>query len=167
MATNKNRFSSTPSTSLVPWLGIAVIVILLDQISKITVAKTFAYGQAKAITGFFNLTLVYNKGAAFSFLAAESGWQRYLFTGLGLVAALVILFLLKRHAGQRLFCWALALILGGAIGNVIDRMLYGHVIDFLDFYAGGWHFPAFNIADSDICVGAALFILDELRRVNR
>ncbi len=167
MATNKNRFSSTPSTSLVPWLGIAVIVILLDQISKITVAKTFAYGQAKAITGFFNLTLVYNKGAAFSFLAAESGWQRYLFTGLGLVAALVILFLLKRHAGQRLFCWALALILGGAIGNVIDRMLYGHVIDFLDFYAGGWHFPAFNIADSAICVGAALFILDELRRVNR
>ena len=167
MAANKNRFSSTPSTSLVPWLGIATIVILFDQITKITIAKTFAYGQVKAITGFFNLTLVYNKGAAFSFLAAESGWQRYLFTGLGLVAALVILFLLKRHAGQRLFCWALALILGGAIGNVIDRLLYGHVIDFLDFYAGGWHFPAFNIADSAICVGAALFILDELRRVNR
>ena len=167
MAANKNRFSSTPSTSLVPWLGIATIIILFDQITKITIAKTFAYAQVKAITSFFNLTLVYNKGAAFSFLAAESGWQRYLFTALGIGAALVIVFLLKRHAGQRLFCWALALILGGAIGNVIDRMLYGHVIDFLDFHTTGWHFPAFNVADSAICIGAALFILDELRRVNR
>lgn len=164
---SKNRLITAPRTSLVPWLGIAAIIILFDQITKITIAKTFAYGQAKAITSFFNLTLVYNKGAAFSFLASESGWQRYLFTGLGLVAALVIVFLLKRHAGQRLFCWALALILGGAIGNVIDRMLYGHVIDFLDFYVGSWHFPAFNVADSTICVGAVLFVLDELRRVNR
>lgn len=167
MASNKKRFSSTPSSSLAPWLGIALIVILLDQITKVTIAKTFAYAQSKAITSFFNLTLVYNKGAAFSFLAAESGWQRYLFTGLGIIAALVILFLLKRHAGQQLFCWALALILGGAIGNVIDRLLYGHVIDFLDFYVPGWHFPAFNVADSAICVGATLFIIDELRRVNR
>ena len=167
MASSKNRFSSRPSTSLLPWIGIATIVILFDQITKITVAKTFVYGQVKAITSFFNLTLVYNKGAAFSFLATESGWQRYFFTGLGLIAAIVIVFLLKRHAGQRLFCWALALILGGAIGNVIDRVLYGHVIDFLDFYIPSWHFPAFNVADSAICVGAALFILDELRRVNR
>ena len=90
-----------------------------------------------------------------------------MFTGLGLAAAVAIIVLLKRHAGQRLFCWALALILGGAIGNVIDRMLYGHVIDFLDFYIGSWHFPAFNVADSTICVGAFLFVLDELRRVNR
>jgi signal peptidase II len=167
MASNKNRFSSSSSTSLTPWLGIAIIVILADQISKITIAKTFVYGQVRAVTSFFNLTLVYNKGAAFSFLASESGWQRYLFTGLGVVAALVIVYMLKRHAGQRLFCWALALVLGGAIGNVIDRVLYGHVIDFLDFYVGGWHFPAFNVADSAICVGAGLFILDELRRVNR
>lgn len=168
MASNKNRFSSTAKSSMVPWLGIAVIVILLDQISKITIAKTFAYGQSKAITSFFNLTLVYNKGAAFSFLAAESGWQRYLFTGLGIIAALVIVFLLKKHAGQRLFCWALALIMGGAIGNVIDRLLYGHVIDFLDFHLDAFgHFPAFNIADSAITVGAILFIYDELRRVNK
>ncbi|GAC1433063.1 MAG: signal peptidase II [Burkholderiaceae bacterium] len=142
-------------------------MILLDQISKITIAKTFVYNQARAVTSFFNLTLVYNKGAAFSFLATESGWQRYLFTLLGIIAALVIVFLLKRHAGQRLFCWALALILGGAVGNVIDRLLYGHVIDFLDFYVSGWHFPALNIADSAICVGALLFVLDELRRVNK
>ena len=164
---SKNRLITAPKTSLMPWLGIAVIIILLDQITKITIAKTFVYAQAKAITSFFNLTLVYNKGAAFSFLASESGWQRYLFTGLGLAAAVAIIVLLKRHAGQRLFCWALALILGGAIGNVIDRMLYGHVIDFLDFYIGSWHFPAFNVADSTICVGAFLFVLDELRRVNR
>ena len=166
MASSKNRVSSS-SSSLVPWLGIAVIVILIDQISKITITKAFVYGQVRALTSFFNLTLVYNKGAAFSFLASESGWQRYLFTGLGIAAALVIIMLLKRHAGQRLFCWALALVMGGAIGNVIDRMLYGHVIDFLDFYIGNWHFPAFNVADSAICIGAGLFILDELRRVNR
>lgn len=142
-------------------------MILLDQISKITMAKTFAYNQARAVTSFFNLVLVHNKGAAFSFLAAESGWQRYLFTGLGIAAAFVIVYLLKRHAGQRLFCWALALILGGAVGNVIDRLVYGHVIDFLDFHLSSWHFPAFNFADSAICVGAILFVLDELRRVNR
>jgi signal peptidase II len=110
---------------------------------------------------------VYNKGAAFSFLAAESGWQRWFFTALGIGAALFIVHLLKRHAGQRMFCWALALILGGAIGNVIDRIAYGHVIDFLDFYIGNWHWPAFNVADSAICIGAVLFVLDELRRVRK
>lgn len=164
---SKIRLHTVRTTSLLPWLGIAVIIILFDQATKIAVSRMLAYGQAQMVTSFFNLTLVYNKGAAFSFLATESGWQRYLFTGLGLAAALMIVYLLKRHAGQRLFCWALALILGGAIGNVIDRMMYGHVIDFLDFHLAGWHFPAFNVADSAICIGAALFIVDELRRVNR
>lgn len=167
MASSKKRFSSAPDNSLLPWLGIAIIVILIDQVTKITIARLLSHGASHMLTSFFNLTLVYNTGAAFSFLAAESGWQRYLFTGLGLLAALVIVYLLKRHAGQRLFCWALALIMGGAIGNVIDRVLYGHVIDFLDFHLTNWHFPAFNVADSAICVGAALFVLDELRRVNR
>jgi signal peptidase II len=111
--------------------------------------------------------LVYNKGAAFSFLAAESGWQRHLFTAIGIAAAIYIIYLLRKHAGQRMFCWALALILGGAVGNVIDRILYGHVIDFLDVFIGNWHWPAFNIADSAICVGAVLFVLDELRRVGK
>ncbi|MGV7208990.1 signal peptidase II [Oxalobacteraceae bacterium A2-2] len=167
MAT-KNRFTTKSSSSLTPWLGIAVIVILLDQLSKITIAKLFRLGEELVVTSFFNLVLAYNRGAAFSFLSNESGWQRYFFTGIGLAAAAFIIYLLKKHAGQRLFCWALALILGGAIGNVIDRLLYGHVIDFLDFHWAGWgHFPAFNIADSAICLGAALFILDELRRVNR
>lgn len=164
MAT-KNRFSS--NASLTPWLGIATIVLLLDQLTKITITKVFTFGQSHPVTSFFNLVLAYNKGAAFSFLANEGGWQRYFFTAIGIAAAVFIVYLLKRHAGQRLFCWALALILGGAIGNVIDRILYGHVIDFLDFYVGNWHWPAFNVADSAICVGAVLFVIDELRRVNK
>ena len=166
MAT-KNRYSSKTQASLTPWLGIATIVILLDQLSKITMTKLFTYGESMPVTGFFNLVLAYNKGAAFSFLAAEGGWQRYFFTAIGVVAAIAITVMLKRHAGQRMFCWALALILGGAIGNVIDRIMYGHVIDFLDVYLKDWHWPAFNIADSAICIGAVLFVLDELRRVNK
>ena len=166
MATKKT-FSSNPA-SLTPWLGIAAVVILFDQLSKITISKLFVYGEEKVITSFFNLVLAYNRGAAFSFLSNESGWQRYFFTAIGIGAALYIVYLLRKHSGQRLFCWALALILGGAIGNVIDRIAYGHVIDFLDFHWQGLgHFPAFNIADSAICIGAALFVLDELRRVNK
>ncbi|HEY8101712.1 MAG TPA: signal peptidase II [Burkholderiaceae bacterium] len=163
-------FSSSPSTSLTPWLGIAILVILFDQLTKIAIAKLFHYGESHPVTSFFNLVLAYNPGAAFNFLADASGWQRYLFTGLGIAAALFIVYLLKRHAGQRLFCWALSLVLGGAVGNVIDRIRLGHVIDFLDFYIPNsqWpHFPAFNVADSAICVGAVLFVLDELRRVNK
>ena len=151
---------------MAPWLGIAVVVILLDQVSKIAVSKVLAYGQSIRVTSFFNLVMAYNKGAAFSFLASEAGWQRYFFTAISIAASLFIVFLLKRHAGQRLFCCALALILGGAIGNLIDRVMYGHVIDFLDFYVRGWHWPAFNVADSAITIGAVMFVLDELRRVN-
>lgn len=172
MATKKrsnfSAGSATSGSSLLPWLGLATIIILFDQVSKITITKLFAYAESLSITSFFNLTLVYNKGAAFSFLAAESGWQRYFFTAIGLIAAAYITYLLKRHATQKLFCAALAMIMGGALGNVIDRLLYGHVIDFLDFhYQEIYHFPAFNIADSAIVVGAALFILDELRRVKK
>lgn len=164
---NKNRFSSRPSNGVGAWLGFAAIVILLDQLTKITVSKLLAYGDSHAVTSFFNIVLAHNKGAAFSFLASEPGWQRYFFTGLGIAAALFMIYLLKKNAGQRLFCWALSLILGGALGNVIDRILYGYVIDFLDVHVGSWHWPAFNVADSAICVGAALFVIDELRRVNR
>jgi len=158
---------SLSSAGLLPWLGIATIIILLDQITKIAAVRVLAYGESVAVTSFFNFVHVYNKGAAFSFLASETGWQRYFFTILGLAAAVFIIYLLKKHAGQRLFSWALALILGGALGNVIDRLLYGHVIDFLDFHVGGWHWPAFNVADSAICIGAVLFIYDELRRVGK
>lgn len=168
MATNKNRFSASSQARMTPWLGIAAIIILLDQLSKITITRLFQLGEEKVITSFFNLVLAYNRGAAFSFLGNAGGWQRYFFTAIGIGAALYIILLLKKHAGQRLFCWSLALILGGAVGNVIDRVLYGHVVDFLDFHLNGiGHFPAFNIADSAISIGVALFVLDELRRVNR
>jgi signal peptidase II len=168
MATTKKIFPTKSSSSLTPWLGIAAIVILFDQLSKITIAKTFQLGEEKVITSFFNLVLAYNKGAAFSFLSNSGGWQRYFFTAIGIGAAIYIVILLKKHGGQRMFSWALSLILGGAIGNVIDRLIYGHVIDFLDFHWQGFgHFAAFNLADSAICLGAGLFILDELRRVNR
>ena len=169
--TKSNSNSSSKSTSDSPiliWLGIAAIIILFDQVTKITIERLFTYGEDLVVTSFFNLTLAYNKGAAFSFLASESGWQRYFFTAIGVIAAVVITYLLKKNSSQRLFCWSLSLILGGAIGNVIDRILYGHVIDFLDFhYKNVYHFPAFNIADSAICIGAALFIWDELRRVKK
>jgi len=169
MATKKRTSISSSSSKfgLAPWLAIAALVLVIDQLSKITIVRLFSYGESLAVTSFFNLVLVYNKGAAFSFLSTESGWQRYFFTALGIAAALFITFLLKRHAGQRMFCTALALILGGAVGNVIDRIAYGHVIDFLDIYVRNWHWPAFNIADSAICVGAVLFVIDELRRVNK
>ncbi|CCD38238.1 Lipoprotein signal peptidase [Candidatus Paraburkholderia kirkii UZHbot1] len=156
---------SASSGLLAPWIGVALIVILFDQLTKIAVQKVCAYGVPHALTPFFNLLLVYNRGAAFSFLAAAGGWQRWAFTALGVVAALVICYLLKRHSGQRMFCTALSLIMGGAIGNVIDRLAYGHVIDFLDFHVNAWHWPAFNLADSAITIGAVLLIFDELRRV--
>jgi signal peptidase II len=154
--------------NLMPWLGIAFIVILLDQLSKITITTLFVHGEEKTVTKFFNLVLAYNEGAAFSFLSNQGGWQRYLFTAIALGAVAFIITMLRKHAGQRLFCWSLALIMGGAIGNVIDRLAYGHVIDFLDFHWEGiGHFAAFNIADSAITIGAFLFIFDELRRVNK
>jgi signal peptidase II len=155
------------STGLLLWLGIAVIVVLLDQVSKITMSRLLVYGQSEMITPYFNLVMVYNQGAAFSFLANSGGWQRWFFSGLAMVVSLGIIWMLHKNSGQRLFCWALTLILGGAVGNLIDRLLYGHVIDFLDFHIGTLHWPAFNLADSAITVGAALFVLDELRRVNR
>jgi signal peptidase II len=155
------------NAGLMLWLGIALVVVLLDQVTKITMSERLLYGQSEPITTYFNLVMVYNKGAAFSFLSDQPGWQRYFFTGVSVIASVFILWMLKRNPDQPLFCWALALILGGAIGNLIDRVAYGHVIDFLDFHVHGWHWPAFNVADSAITVGAILFVLDEFRRVNR
>jgi len=163
MAKNKSALKS--GSGVWRWLGIALLTLLLDQLTKIAVVGAFQLGEALPITSFFNLVRVHNPGAAFSFLADAGGWQRWFFTGLGIVAAGVMLYLLRMHAGQTLFCLALSLLLGGSVGNVIDRLLYSHVIDFLDFYYGTWHFPAFNVADSAITLGAGLLILDELLRV--
>jgi signal peptidase II len=152
---------------MLPWLALALLVVFLDQLTKVVIERTFSAGDVHEVTSFFNLVLTYNKGAAFSFLASASGWQDEFLTMVGLGASVFILYLLARHGHQRLFACALALILGGALGNVIDRIAYGHVIDFLDFHWGGWHWPAFNLADSAIVGGAGLLILDELLRVRR
>ena len=150
------------------WLGVAAAIVVLDQLAKWLVVEAFAYGDGVAVAPFLNLVRVHNAGAAFSFLAGASGWQRWFFVVLGIAASAFIVRLLARHGGERLFAWSLTLILGGAVGNVIDRLVHGHVIDFIQVhYASRWYFPAFNVADSAITVGAALLIVDELRRMRR
>ncbi len=149
------------------WLGLAFILLLADQFTKILILGYYQLGDSTYVTSFFNVVRVHNTGAAFSFLAGASGWQRWFFTVLGLVAAAVIIWMLKSHPGQKLFSFAMACILGGAIGNVIDRLAYGYVVDFLDFHWRGMHFPAFNVADSAISIGAVCLILDELLRVRK
>jgi signal peptidase II len=165
----KSNFRSGGSSSggLLQWLGLAAILLMADQFTKILIVGFYKLGDATHVTSFFNVVRVHNSGAAFSFLAGAGGWQRWFFTAIGLLAAALIVWMLKSHAGQKLFAFALACILGGAIGNVIDRILYGYVVDFLDFHWRGWHFPAFNLADSAITIGAACLILDELLRVRR
>lgn len=162
----KTTFTKS-SNSMLPWLGLALLILMADQFTKVLIVGYYQQGDATYVTRFFNVVRVHNSGAAFSFLANAGGWQRWLFTGIGIAAALFIVWMLKSHAGQKLFSFALACILGGAIGNVIDRSLYGYVVDFLDFHYAGWHFPAFNIADSTISIGAVCLILDELLRVRR
>lgn len=146
-----------------PWLLVALAVLLLDQLTKAAIQGALAPGERMAVLPFFDLVLAFNTGAAFSFLADASGWQRTFFIAIALGATALILYLLYRHSTDRLFCAGLGLILGGAIGNLWDRITLGHVVDFLLFHAYGWHFPAFNVADSAITVGAALLILDGFR----
>ena len=149
--------------SMPHWLALAGAVVLIDQATKFWAVAALSDRPPIEVTPFFNLVLLYNRGAAFSFLASAAGWQRELFIGIAAVASLWILFLLKRHSRQVLFCVALSMILGGAISNVIDRLMIGAVVDFLDFHAYGHHWPAFNAADSAITCGAALLIWDGLR----
>lgn len=172
MATRKA--ASGGSQGVLPWLGIAAIVILLDQFTKVLILGAFQLGDGHRVLSFFNVVRVHNTGAAFSFLAHAGGWQRWFFVGLAFAAVGFIIYMLRRHSGQKLFAWAMTLILGGAIGNVIDRLVHGYVVDFLDFHWAflspmfpGGHFPAFNVADCGITIGAGLLILDELRRVRR
>jgi signal peptidase II len=168
------RGNSSSGSSLWLWLGLAGVVILADQVTKTLVIGHFQLGDSRPVTSFFNLVRAHNAGAAFNFLADASGWQRWFFTTLGLVVSGFIVWMIRSHPGQKLFCFAVTLIMGGALGNVIDRLLHGYVVDFLQFrfsflqplFHGGY-FPSFNIADSAISLGAACLILDEILRVRR
>lgn len=143
---------------------LAVVIVVLDQWSKAAITAAFRYGEVMPVTTFFNLVLVHNTGAAFSFLSGAGGWQRGFFITVTAAALAAIVWMVRRHREELLFCWGLTLIGAGAVGNLIDRVLHGHVIDFLDFHAGGWHFWAFNLADSAITLGAAFLILDSFRQ---
>ena len=144
------------------WLGLAGLVIVLDQLTKLWVLATLKLGERIEVTSFFNLVLVFNPGAAFSFLSDAGGWQRWFFVVLAIAVSGWLTFLIRRHAAERLLPLAAALILGGALGNVVDRIRFGAVVDFVDVHAAGWHWPAFNVADSAISVGVALLILQQL-----
>ena len=161
------RASKSGGAGVLHWLGLALIILIADQFTKVLIVGNYKLHDSTYVTSFFNVVRAHNPGAAFSFLADGSGWQRWFFTGVGVLAVGFMLWMLKSHPGEKLFSFALACIMGGAIGNVIDRLVHGYVIDFLDFHWRGMHFPAFNIADSAITVGAACLILDELLRVRR
>lgn len=156
------------------WLVLAAIVVVADQVTKTLILGWFQFGEARQVTSFFNLVRVHNTGAAFSFLASASGWQRWFFIALGLAASAFIVWMIRGNPTQRLFCFAVTMIMGGALGNVLDRMLHGYVVDFLQFRFGfleglfqGGYFPSFNLADSAITLGAFCLILDEILRVRR
>jgi len=148
---------------ILPWLGAALVVAGLDRWTKLLVLRGLQAGETVVVAPFFNLVLWFNSGAAFSFLAGGEAWQRAVLVSVAVVATIVIVWLLFRHAGERLFCSGLTLILGGALGNLWDRIEYGRVVDFLLFHAGGYYWPAFNLADSAITLGAALVIIDGFR----
>jgi signal peptidase II len=153
----RNAFSHRAA----PWFGMSAVLIALDQLVKWVVLGYFSgRGTLQPVTAFFNLVLACNKGAAFSFLADAPGWQTPLFAGFAIVASAVLGVLIVRSPGKRLFCAGLALVLGGALGNLVDRLRFGCVVDFLDFHAAGWHWPAFNVADSAITLGAVALILE-------
>jgi signal peptidase II len=167
MPNHASFYTTSKPPSMWPWLAWALVVIAIDQITKVLILQNYQLGDATPITSFFNIVRAHNTGAAFSFLADAGGWQRWAFTGVAVVAVVLILWQLRAHPAQKLYCFALSSILGGAIGNVVDRLLHGYVVDFLDFYVNRWHFPAFNVADSAITLGAICVVLDEFLRVRK
>ena len=146
------------------WLSISAVVVALDLHPKHLIQRAFEYGEHLTITSFFDLVRYHNEGAAFSFLADAGGWQKWFFSGVSMIAVVVITYLIKKHQNQKLFCFGLALVLGGAIGNLYDRLTLGYVVDFLSFHVNDWFWPAFNVADSAICVGVALLLLDGFKK---
>lgn len=149
------------------WFALAIVLVAADQGVKMLILQNFAFGDTVSITPFFNLVRAHNTGAAFSLLAGAGGWQRWLFTAIAVIVGAFIAGMLWRHSHEKLLSLALACILGGAVGNLIDRQIHGYVVDFLDFHWGSAHFPAFNLADSAIVIGAGLIILNELLQIMR
>lgn len=158
---------STGGMTPARWAIVVALLVGLDQLSKLIIVNSYSLGQFTYVTSWFNIVRVHNTGAAFSFLADAGGWQRWFFVGLGVIAVGYLGYLIVQHARQTWFSLAATLIIAGAIGNTIDRLSYGYVVDFIDWHVAGWHWPAFNLADSCITVGAVLFILDEIRRVKK
>ena len=149
------------------WLWLSAIVIVLDLASKAIVSDAFRYGEVREVTSFFNLVLVHNAGAAFSFLAQAGGWQRWFFTAIAIAISALLIWMLRKPGTDALLSCGLALVLGGALGNLYDRVMLGYVVDFIQLHAAGYYFPAFNVADSAITVGVVLLIWDSLRPTTR
>jgi len=145
------------------WLSLSAIVVALDLLTKYWVQSVLTNGEQRPLTSFFNLVLFHNQGAAFSFLAGAGGWQRIFFSGISIIASAVIIYLLRKHPDQKLFCFGLSLILGGALGNLCDRLTLGYVVDFLYFHYHQYYWPAFNVADSAISCGVALLLWDSFK----
>ena len=153
----------SPGRAWMRWLALSAAVVVADLATKAWIAAAFRYGEVREVTPFFNLVLVHNTGAAFSFLADAGGWQRWFFTLVAAGISVAIVVMLRRHAGNRLLACALALVLGGALGNLHDRLRFGYVVDFIQLHAAGYYWPSFNVADSAICVGVALLLWDGFR----
>jgi signal peptidase II len=149
---------------LYKWLSISAVIVIIDLYTKHLIQNAFVYGEHLTITRFFDLVRYHNEGAAFSFLADAGGWQKWFFSGVSMIAVIVIAYLIKKHQHQKLFCLGLALVLGGAIGNLYDRLTLGYVVDFLLFHVNDLFWPAFNVADSAICVGVALLLIDSFKK---
>ena len=145
------------------WLLLSAAVVALDLATKAWITSSFRYGESREVTSFFNLVLVHNTGAAFSFLANAGGWQRWFFTVVAIVISVVVLVMLRRQHRVRWVAASLALVLGGALGNLWDRMTLGHVVDFVQLHAAGYAWPAFNVADSAITIGVVLLLWDGVR----
>jgi signal peptidase II len=145
------------------WFSISAIIVGFDLYTKHLVQQAFGYGERLTVTSFFELVRFHNEGAAFSFLADAGGWQKWFFTAVSVVAVVAITYLIIKYRTQKLFCWGLALVLGGAIGNLYDRVTLGYVVDFLYFHLNDYYWPAFNVADSAICVGVALLLWDSFK----
>lgn len=148
---------------LTKYFSLSAVIVVADLYTKHLTQQAFELGDKLKVTSFFDLVRYHNEGAAFSFLADAGGWQKWFFTVVSAAASIFIIYLLRKHTNEKLFCWGLALVLGGAIGNLYDRVTLGYVVDFLSFHVNGMYWPAFNVADSTICVGVGLLLLDSFK----